>query len=327
MNKFSRWLVLSVLLLLNCAVNAEWLNEQQQAMGTQITLSVWHENAETARQAIAAVMQEMQRIDQTYSPYIASSELSRLNRLAATQPQPVSAEMQRLLKAAYRVSEQTAGAFDISFASVGYLYDYRAQQQPTRAQRQQKQAAIDYRLIHLVDQQVSFKHPDLRIDLGGLVKGYAVDRAMAILQTYGIAHASVSAGGDSRLLGDRRGRPWRVGIKHPRRERELAITLPLEDVAVSTSGDYERFFVDPDSGERIHHIINPRSGRSVEGVASVTVIGERGLQTDPLSTAVFVLGVDKGLALINQMAAVDVVIIDTQGKIFYSNGLLAPAKR
>ncbi|MBX2809597.1 MAG: FAD:protein FMN transferase [Cellvibrionaceae bacterium] len=319
-------LVLSLLCLLNCRANAEWFTEQQQAMGTQLNISLWHQNPVTAQQAIAAVVAEMQRIDQTYSPYIADSALSRLNRLAATKPQPVSAEMQLLLTAAHRASEQTAGAFDITFASIGHLYNYRTQRQPTAAQRQQKQAAIDYRLVSIVDAHVIFAHPDVLIDLGGIAKGYAADRAIEILQSYGVAHASVSIGGDSRLLGDRRGRPWLVGIQHPRRDDAVAITLPLDNVAVSTSGDYERFFVDVSSGERIHHIINPRSGRAAGGIASVTMIGERGIQTDPLSTGVFVLGVERGLALINQMAAVDAVIIDSKGRVFYSSGLSSPEK-
>src|SRR5690606_39073535 len=120
-------------------------------------------------------------------------------------------------------------------------------------------------------------HPDIRIDLGGIAKGYAVDRAAEILRGYGVEHATVSAGGDSRLMGDKNGRPWIVGIKNPRAEDDKdalpVIRLPLTDTAVSTSGDYERYFVDEATGERIHHIINPKTGRSATGVISVTVLG------------------------------------------------------
>ncbi|MEO0444164.1 MAG: FAD:protein FMN transferase, partial [Pseudomonadota bacterium] len=241
--------------------------------------------------------------------------------------QKVSDEMLLLINRAYEVSQMSQGAFDITFASVGHLYNYREQQQPSPAQRQQKQQAIDYRWVSIDRQQrVSFKHPDVRIDLGGIAKGYAADRAIAIMQSFGIQHGSVSAGGDSRLLGDRLGRPWLVGIENPRQADAIAITLPLDNAAVSTSGDYERFFIDKTTGERIHHIINPRSGTSAKGIASVTIIGSTGLQTDPLSTSVFVMGVEKGLALINQLAEVDAIIIDSAGKVHYSEGLSPPSE-
>jgi thiamine biosynthesis lipoprotein len=135
-------------------------------------------------------------------------------------------------------------------------------------------------------------------------------------------HASLSAGGDSRVLGDKRGRPWLVGIKNPRADA-VAISLPLDNVAVSTSGDYERYFI-ADSGERVHHIINPRTGKSTSGVNSVTIIGPQGFDTDPLSTSVFVMGPEKGLALINKLPGFDAVIITSQGKVLYSQGLENP---
>ena len=301
---------------------AAWFSEQQDAMGTRISVTVWSDDEALARKAIAALMQEMQRIDNTYSPYIEQSDLVKLNRFAAIAPQPVTDEMQRLLAMALDISQLTDGAFDITFASVGHLYDYRKRQQPSPSERQKKQAAIDYHLIALNDNTVLFKHPDVVIDLGGIAKGYAADRAIAILRQYGIQHASFSAGGDSRLLGDRRGRPWIIGIKNPRQQDEIVIRLPLDNAAVSTSGDYERFFIDAKTKKRVHHIINPRSGTPAQGVASVTIIGDSGLRTDPLSTSVFVMGVDKGLALINRLPDLDAIIIDTQGKVSYSNGLL-----
>ncbi len=307
--------------------HSAWVSEQQDAMGTRISVTVWHDDNTVANKAIADVMAEMQRIDQTYSPYIETSELSRLNRLAAKSPQSISKEMALLLSAAYKTSELTQGAFDITYASVGHLYDYRKEKQPDSSQREQKQEAIDYRWVVVERGKVSFKHPGVVIDLGGIAKGYAADRAIDILWRQGIRHASFSAGGDSRLLGDRRGRPWLVGIENPRQQDAVAITLPLDNTAVSTSGDYERFFIDQKTGERVHHIINPRSGKSAKGIASVTIIGEKGLQTDPLSTSVFVMGVKKGLALINRLPTIDAIIIDTQGKVYYSEGLLPPSKQ
>lgn len=313
------------LLLCAFSAHADWYSDQQNAMGTKIQVTLWHDDGQTARLAIDAVMAEMRRIDQTYSPYIETSELSKLNRLASSAPQLASDEMLLLLSHAQKVSELTRGAFDITFASVGHLYDYREKQQPSANQINEKQAAINYRWVEINQQRVSFKHPDVMIDLGGIAKGYAADQAISILQTYGVKHASFSAGGDSRLLGDRKGRPWLVGIENPRLQDAIAITLPLDNIAVSTSGDYERFFIDQVSGKRIHHIINPRSGKSVEGVSSVTILGDSGLQTDPLSTSVFVLGVVDGLSLVNRLKGIDAIIIDARGKVHYSDGLLPPS--
>ena len=319
----------SLLFFLTFAVNtqADWLTEKHAIMGTEVNISVWHTDKDRAKKAVDAVVADMQRINDTYSSYDENSALSSLNQKAGLTPQSISGEMRLLLAASIRASKLTNGAFDITYASVGYLYNYREKQQPTQAQIQANKEAINYRWLDLKEDTVFFKHPNVKIDLGGIAKGYAVDRAIAILQQLGIEYASVSAGGDSRLLGDRRGRPWVIGIKNPRQDRrspddDIALRIPLSDAAVSTSGDYERYFIDETSQTRVHHIVNPRSGRSAQGVVSVTVIGTTGLETDPLSTGIFVMGVEKGLTLVNQLQGIDVIIIDRFGKVHYSNGLM-----
>jgi thiamine biosynthesis lipoprotein len=135
-----------------------------------------------------------------------------------------------------------------------------------------------------------------------------------------VRHAVVAAGGDSRLLGDRCGRPWMIGVRDPRRAGEVVATLPLEDCAVSTSGDYERFF--EADGERHHHLIDPRTGRSPTGVRSVTVIAPDGLLSEALSKTVFVAGVERGLRFVEAMPGVDAVIVDAAGRLHFSSGLL-----
>ena len=139
---------------------------------------------------------------------------------------------------------------------------------------------------------------------------------------HGVQHASVSAGGDTRLLGDRRGRPFVVGIRDPRKEGEVAIRVPLEDEAISTSGDYERYF--DEDGVRYHHIIQPATGEPAAGVHSATVFGPDAVITDALSTSVFVMGVDLGLRLIAGLPDYESIVIDSQGQIFYSDGLTQP---
>lgn len=321
---------------------ANWYDDTQEIMGTIVSINLWHDDETIARQAIKDVMAEMRRIDAALSPYKEDSELSHVNREAAKGPIKISAEMATIIDKSLYFSRISKGAFDISFASVGYRYDYRNKQQPNSEEKQRLLPAINYHLIIFNAQQstLEFKHPDLKIDLGGVAKGYAIDRSIDILQHQGIESATISAGGDSRVLGTKRGKPWLVGIKNPRGfdsadkstegkiqegfER-VAITLPLENTAISTSGDYERFFIDEVSGERIHHIINPRTGDSATGIASVTVLGPHGFDTDPMSTTVFVMGVEAGLQMINGLPQFDCIIIDSAGKVHYSQGLIAPS--
>lgn len=323
-----RWL-LCVVALISCVAHAAWHGDTQDIMGTRVSVALWLEDPVKAEQAVAAVMGEMRRIDAEFSPYIETSQLYRVNQLApntnAKTPLVISAELASIIDKSLHYSRLSEGAFDITFASLGRYYDYRAKLKPSEQQREKLLPAINYNFIHLDNQANTlwFEHPKVYIDLGGIAKGYAVDRAVNVLQGFGVKNATVSAGGDSRVLGDKLGRPWMIGIKNPRAEKGVAITLPLENCAISTSGDYERYFIDED-GERIHHILNPRTGKPTNGVNSVTIIGPLGIDTDPLSTSVFVMGVEKGLALINELAGFDAVIIGSDGKVYYSKGLAPP---
>ncbi len=323
------WLLALPIACVAVVTRAAWYYDEQAIMGTQVGLSLWHEEPAAATAALARVMQEMKRIDHNLSTYKEDSEVSFVNKTAARAPQTISPELAFLIDKSLFFGELSDGAFDITYASVGRYYDYRQQQRPREAKRQQLLPAINFRHVKLDRKMrtLAYAHPQVYIDLGGIAKGYAVDRAADILAGLGIKHASVSAGGDSRIIGDRRGRPWMVGIKNPRQksdDEETLIRMPLQDAAISTSGDYERFFIDEQTGERVHHILNPKTGRSAKGVVSVTVLGRRGVDTDPLSTTVFVMGVEKGLALINRLEEFDCVIIDSRGKAHYSDGLIEP---
>lgn len=324
-------LLTSCLLLLSFSATAGWHGDTQNIMGTVINVTLWLDDEVQAKQAIAAVMTEMRRIDQQYSPYIATSELSRVNDLApkasAAKPLSISPEMTTLLQKAEAYSRLSDGAFDITFASLARYYDYRKGLKPTDAQFKELLPQINYTFIHLNTKHhtVYFDHPKVYIDLGGIAKGYAVDRGAEILQKFGVVHANISAGGDSRVMGDKLGQPWLVGIRNPRAldKNAVAITLPLENCAISTSGDYERFFIDKD-GKRVHHIVNPRTGKSPQGIISVSVIGPLGFDTDPLTKTIFILGPEKGLALINRLPGYDAVVITEAGKTLYSQGLTPP---
>ena len=304
-------------------VAAGWLQREEAIMGTAIRVELWADDAPKGVAAIDAVMAEMHRIDRAMSPHKADSDLSRINRLAATEPVRLSSEMFGLIESALAFSARSGGAFDISYASVGHLYDYRAGIAPSAERTAQAQRAIGWRGLQL-DRAAStlrFAHPGMRIDLGGFAKGHAVDNAVALLRKFGVAHAHVAAGGDSRVIGDRRGRPWTIGVRHPRRAEQLVAVLPLVDTAVSTSGDYERYF--EADGVRHHHIIDPGTGRSPAALHSVTILAADGLTAEALSKALFVLGIKRGMPLIESMPGVDAVAVDAQGRLFHSTGLQA----
>ena len=292
-------------------------------MGTRVQVEIAHTDEVQARAIIQQVMQEMHRVDQAFSPYKDTSEISKVNREAGLGWVSISDEMLDLLTKSNRISELTGGAFDITYASIGRYYDYREGKAPDDATVSDTIHAIDYRHIELKGNQVRFRHPAVYIDLGGIAKGHAVDRGFAILQANGVEQGSVAAGGDSRILGDRLGKPWNVGVQHPRKPDEMAVLLPLIDTAVSTSGDYERYF--ERDGVRYHHILDPDTGRSADGSWSVTILGPEATFTDGLSTSVFVLGPDKGMALVNRLPGIDAIIIDPAGKMTYSDDLVDPS--
>lgn len=306
---------------------AGWMRREEAIMGTAVSVELWCEHLVEGEAAIDAVMAEMHRIDRAMSPHKPDSELSRINREAAQGPVTVSAEMAQLLARAQAFSELSGGAFDLSFAAVGRHYDYRRQVRPSAAVLAEARAQVGYQRLKVdpVACTVRFEREGMCIDLGGFAKGHAVDRAARILRERGISHAHVSAGGDSRVVGDRLGRPWTIGIRDPRRPGEMCALLPLENISISTSGDYERYF--EADGERFHHVIDPSTGRSPRGIHSVTVLADDGLTCEALSKCVFVLGVHKGLRLVESLRGVDAVVVDAGGALHFSSGLLAPTSQ
>lgn len=310
-----------LLLFYSHASTAEWAKKRASIMGTEVAVEVWHEDSAKAATALGSVIQEMQRVDHLMSTHKETSELTLVNQRAAVEPVPVSAELYNLIDKSLKCSVKTQGAFDVTYASVGYLYDYRHASRPQQSEIQSALQAVDYRLVRLdADKQtITFKREGMRIDLGGIAKGYAVDQSIKILERQGIRHARVTAGGDTRVLGSRLGRPWTVGVRHPRSNKQMVAVIPLMDEAISTSGDYERYF--DESGIRYHHIINPETGDSAREVRSVSIIGPKAVMTDALSTSVFVLGVESGLELINSMDDYEAIIVDKSGSMRYSKGL------
>jgi thiamine biosynthesis lipoprotein len=208
MKRVCIWVLLLSLFGVSLA-RADWVRREEAIMGTRIYVEVWHDDPVQGQLAIDAVMDNMRRIDRLMSHYRPESQLSSINIRGAVEPVAVDAELFDLIRTSIHYSQITEGAFDITYASVGYLYDYPHHVHPSEAQIQAALPGVNYRNLILDEQHhtVRYAREGMRIDLGGIAKGYACDRGVEILKRFGIAHAVVTAGGDTRLLGDRRGHP------------------------------------------------------------------------------------------------------------------------
>ena len=319
-------LAAALMLAVALPARAEWVRREEAIMGTRCAVELWAADRASGEAAIASVFSDMHRIDALMSTYKPESELSRVNANAAKAPVVVSQELYDLIATSIQYSRLSKGVFDVTYASVGYLYDYRAHQHPDDAAIAAALPSVDYRLLKLdpATHSIAFGRPGMRVDLGGIAKGYSVDRGIEILKQAGFDRAMVNAGGDTRIMGDRFGKPWMVGIRHPDDRDRVVLRLPLTDAAFSTSGDYERYF--DEGGVRYHHIIDPRTGKSPHAIRSATLIADTALRTDGLSKTVFILGPEKGIEFIDTLPDVDAVIVGADGKVRYSKGLAPPAQ-
>ena len=317
-------LAMGSIFAISMPARAEWFADARPMMGTEISVRLWHEDSIKGQDLVEQVFAEAKRIDLLMSTYIDDSRISDINRDAANEPVVAGDELFRLIQRSLDISILTRGAFDITYESVGQHYDFRNRERPDEMTVASNLDLIDYRLVNLNQAKgtIEFGAEGVRINLGGIAKGYLVERGVNLLRAAGVQHAVVTAGGDSRLLGDRRGQPWMVGIRDPREDGEVAMTVPLQDEAISTSGDYERYF--EEDGVRYHHIISPSTGDPASGIHSATVIGPDAVITDALSTSVFIMGVDQGLRLIGTLPDYESIVIDDKGQIFFSDGLMQP---
>jgi thiamine biosynthesis lipoprotein len=304
--------------------HAEWMTRSESIMGTRCAVELWSDDRARGEAAIASVFDDMKRIDRLMSTWKEDTEISKVNREGSKHPVKISQELFRLLQVSVEYSELTHGAFDITYASVGYLYDFKKGVHPDQKAIEQALPGINWRHMVLDEKNttVFFTRPGMRIDLGGIAKGHSVDRGIEILQKQGITRTMVNAGGDTRILGDRFGKPWVVGVRDPDHEGRMFLRLPLSDTAFSTSGDYERYF--DEDGKRFHHIIDPKTGDSARKVRSVTVISGTATRTDALTKSVFIMGAEEGIAFINTLPDVDAVAVAPDGKVSYSRGLAPP---
>ncbi|MEM6958664.1 MAG: FAD:protein FMN transferase [Myxococcota bacterium] len=272
-------------------------------MGTIFIVNVDAPEA-VAAPAVRAALDEIERLETVLSEWREDSEISRINAQAGIEPVRVSDEVFAVVKAGVEVSRWSEGAFDLSWAALRGLYDFRPGRQrvPELREVRRRLRLIDYRRIRLNEEEKSvfLTQRGMAIGTGGIGKGFALDRAGAILREAGIDNYMLFAGGQVQVHGRRGDRAWRVGIMHPRENANYFGFLENDGGSISTSGDYENVYVD-ENGRRWHHILDPRTGEPVERSMSVTFVAPSGLYADALSTAAFVLGPDRARALLEEL--------------------------
>ncbi len=310
-------------------VPARVVDESQHAMGTHLTFAAYttRELSETAvRDAFVAAGDEIRRIEYLMTTWRADSELSRVNDRAGKEKVAVSPETFDIVKESLHTSQISEGTFDITFESLHGLWKFDQDldpHPPTAAAVKAKLPLVGYRHVHLdpAAHTVYLDRAGTRISLGGIAKGYAVDRAAAVLDRAGLPSFFVQAGGDLFTRGNKPdGTPWSAGVRDPRGpEGSYFAILHVSDRAFSTAGDYERSYIE--GGKRYHHIIDPRTGFPATASRSVTIWAPTALLADAIDDAVFILGPDKGLALVESIPDVGAVIVDANNKVWVSRRL------
>ncbi|MDH4025627.1 MAG: FAD:protein FMN transferase, partial [Desulfuromonadales bacterium] len=278
--------------------DGEEVRRSRIMMGTVVEIMAAGQSSKTLEAAVEAAFAEMERLDKLLSRYNTDSEVSRLSQ--STTGGEVSLSTVEVLTLGLEISSKSGGAFDMTLGKLKTLwaFDKESPTLPNAAELSAALSGIGPKALSLEGQQLRKASPQLQLDLGGIAKGYAVDRAIAILKQHGVANAAVNAGGDMYLLGQRHERAWRIGIQHPREEKGVLETVQISNRAVVTSGDYERFF--EQDGVRYHHIFNPQTGMPARDCQSVTIVTDSVALGDALATAVFVLGPKAGLTLLEQ---------------------------
>ena len=278
----------------------------------------------SADKAVLQAFQEMKRIETLMSSWIDSSDVTRINRSAGKEWVKVSPETMEVIKKAKEISELSEGAFDITVAPLVDLWRKAREKKtpPSMEDVKGKLDLVNFKNIGIDPKgRVFLKKEGMAIDLGGIAKGHAVDKAFNVLRSLGYNNLIVNAGGDLRAGGTKNNQPWSIGIQNPREPQKILTRIPLSDVAVATSGDYQKFFIY--QGKQYHHILNPKDGFPTEGCQSVTIVTKNCITADGLATAIFVLGPEKGYALCQKLDGVDCLIVYEEGKIIRSPNLKA----
>ncbi len=294
-------------------------------MGTRFEITVVAPNEEIGYLDIDEAVSEIERIEQMISSWEETSETSKIIKNAGIQPVKVSSEFYRLIERAIKISEITDGAFDITYASMDNIwkFDGSMDRMPSEKEIQKSIAKIGYKKIVLDpdEQTVFLSEPGMRIGFGAIGKGYAADKAKELLTPKRVKGGIINASGDLTTWGTKvTGEKWLVGIANPLSKNKVFSWLPIVESSVATSGNYEKYITL--NGKKYSHIIDPRTGYPTTGINSVSVFAKQAELCDALATAVFIMGRDTGIHMINQIDGVEVVVVDSDNKIHKSSGIV-----
>jgi thiamine biosynthesis lipoprotein len=317
--------ILAALILMAPTAGKVTVREERH-MGTYVSITVAAPESPKVLEAIKAGFAEVKRLESILSEWRPSSEISAVNQQAGKKAVKVGKELFHVLEMAKAVSVKSEGAFDVTFGALGGLWNYKAKNPriPGKQEIEKRVSLVDYRQLVLDKgaQTAMLKKKGMRTGLGGIAKGYIVDRVSAVLKEKGYPNHLVIGGGDLYASGTRGDRKWRIGIRHPK-NRELYAAVEIENEGVATSGNYEKFFYK--DGVRYHHILDPKTGRPARGTASVTVIAKSAAHADAYATALFVLGPQRALKLAKQ-EGLEVFIFDESYQTSSTEGVKARLK-
>jgi FAD:protein FMN transferase len=295
----------------------------QMQMGTLVKITAVADSEVVAQAAATAGFAEIHRLEELLSTWIPTSELSRVNAAAGSAAVPVSPDSLAVVQRSLQAAEMTNGGFNIAIGPAVDAWSVTERQHiPTATELQELSPLVDLRGVHVdvVAGTIRLERVGMRIDVGGIGKGYAADRAVEIMQKAGALAGVVALAGDIKTFGrPPGGRPFPVGIQHPRKEGAVLVWIDLQDEAISTAGDYERFF--EKDGVRYHHILDPQTLQPARRCQSVTVVAREGVWADGLDTGIFVMGPERGMELVERLADVEAIIVDAEGQMSVSSGL------
>ncbi len=310
-----------------CAVKAATEDKYEESrpnlMDTIFKVTVYSDDKDLAERAIKAAYDRMEQIASVASIFDPNAEAYKLNQNGfIDHPSP---DLVTLIRLSIEYNKITDGAFDITVQPLLDLWGnqtLKLWEKPMEVQQamvNEKMPLIGSDKINVTQDRISFNVPGMEITLGGITKGYAADEALRLIESMGIKHALVAAGGNIGALGTKTGgEPWKISLVNPDNTDDSLAVFQFSDMSISTSGNYERYF-SPD--KKVNHIMDPRTGFSVSNVISVTVISDSGTQADALSTSVFVLGVKDGMKLAESLNDVECYIVDYDRKIHTSSGI------
>jgi len=312
------------ILVIRPAGDAKKVTRTEFLMDTIVESLIYTKDSKLGDEALTYAYREISRLEKFLDRHISGSDVTKINQAAGREQVLVSVDAMEVIIRSLEVGELSGGAFDITIAPLIKLWGFGTgdTQIPGEAELSEALDLVDYRQVQ-VDREagtVFLQHAGVELDLGGIAKGFIIDKAVEVLRDKGITSAYFDAGGDIRVLGDKPdGTPWRIGIRHPRDRRDIAAIVEIRDSAIVTSGDYERYFQVND--ERYHHIIDPQTGMPARGLISVTVVAADAFTADAYSTAVFVLGLEQGIALVESLPGVEAILITEDEQVHITSGL------